>query len=368
VFIASCLLAAVLMGCRREASTPDAPAVQSDTLTIQTPSEKSARPASVQGPAHPDEPVEIEAVVLSPQITVEKPTLDLGEVGTDSKRTGEFHFKNTGNAPLKILEVHSCCGVTTRGVVAGQEYAPGQSGTLEFDYLAGSMPAASAPRELRLQTNDPERSVISLAIKASIVRRVQVDPLLLRLFLKRENADCRDITIRSLDGKAFSIASVKSTADTVSVEFDPSVKATEFVLKPRVDMDKLPQNLKGAISIDLTHPECSNLRVRFDVLPEFTVNPVQLMIFNMRPEQPVQREVWILSNYRDDFEVESVTSQHGHIQLLDQKKVGNRYQLQIEIKVPVKEGENTIAADVLNVKIKDGEIVSIPFRGFYVGG
>ena len=103
-------------------------------------------------------------------------------------------------------------------------------------------------------------------------------------------------------------------------------------------------------------------------MPEFTVNPQHLMIFNMRPDQPVQREVWILSNYCEDFELESVSSQNGRITLLEKKKVGNRYQLQIEVKVPPKEGDNTIAADVLNVKIKDGPTVSIPFRGFYVGG
>jgi hypothetical protein len=366
--VASCVFATALTGCRREASKADAPAAQSAALTAQVPPVEPAEPVPAGQQASPDKLPEVLAVASGPRITVEKAIVDLGEVGTDSKRTGEFRFTNTGNAPLKILDVHFCCGVATRGVAAGQEYAPGQSGVLEFDYSSGSMPVSKVTRELRLKTNDPEQDLVSLVIKASVVRRVAIDPPRLRLFLKRDNADCCDITIRSLDGKAFSIASVKSTANTISAKYDPAVKATEFVLKPRVDMEKLPSNLKGTISIDLTHPECSNLRVLFDVLPEFTVNPLHLMIFNMRPEQPVQREVWILSNYRDDFEIESVSSQNGHITLLDKKKVGNRYQLQIEVKAPVKQGENTIAADVLTVKIKDGETISIPFRGFYVGG
>lgn len=369
VFLAMCLPAGALIGCRREVSKGDARPVPVDrSTTVQVPPEDLARPDSPKEPISTGQPVDVQALVLSPTITIEKPLLDLGEIGTDSKRTGEFRFTNTGNAPLKILQVHGCCGVTTRGVEAGQEYAPGQRGVLEFELPAGSVPVSSRTWELRLQTNDPEHSLVSLAIKASIVRRVTVDPLRITLFLKRENADCRDITIRSLDGIPFSITSVKSIGNVISADFDPDVKATEFVLKPRVDMQKLSTHRRGSVSIDLTHPECANLRVLFDVLPEFTVNPQNLMIFNLRPEQPVQREVWILSNYQDDFEIESVSSQNGRITLLEKKKVGNRYQLQVQIKVPPKEGDNTIAADILNVKVQDGETVSIPFRGFYAGG
>lgn len=352
-----CLLVAVLMGCRNEASVAKSPADQPASATVSVD----------QTQTKPAEPVELKVTVLAPKITFEEPILDLGEVGTDTKRTGQFTFTNTGNAPLKILQVHSCCGVALRGVEAGQEYAPGEKGTLEFDYLTGSAPQPSVTRELRMQTNDPEQNLVTLTIKAAIVRRVEQDPQRLRLFLKRENADCGDITIRSLDGKPFSITGFKSTANAISAEFDPNATATQFVLKPKADMEKLQRNVRGQISIDLTHPECGNVRVPFDVLPEFTINPAQLMVFNLRPEQPVQREVWVLSNYREDFEIESVSSQKGIIKLLDKKKVGNRYQLKVEINPPARQDENTMAADMLEVKIKDGEPVSIPFRGFYAG-
>jgi len=358
----------LLAGCSREAAKGDTQAIETSNSEVQ------AQPVAPTNPGSSDERIasgkseNAEVTESGPKITVEDPVVDLGVIGTDSTRTGEFRFKNTGSAPLKILDVHSCCGVVTRGVKAGQEYAPGQSGALEFEYQANSVPVSKVIRELRLQTNDPDQGLVSLAIKASVERRLSVEPLKLMLLLKRENADCCDITIRSLDKKPFSIAAIRSTANAIAIDFDPDAKATHFVLKPRVDMEKLQTNLKGTISIDLTHPECTNVRVLFDVLPEFTVNPVHLMIFNMRPDQPVQREVWIMNNYQEDFEIESVSSQNGRITLLETKKVGNRCQLQIEIKVPPKAGDNTIAADVLNVKIKDGETVSIPFRGFYVGG
>jgi hypothetical protein len=354
--VALCLTAALLAGCHNEASTGKAPA-KTDGSTAQADSAQKA--------ASEAKPVELKATELPPTITFEKPVLDLGEIGTDSKRTGGFKFTNTGKSPLKILQVHSCCGVATKGVEAGDEFAPGESGVLEFEYLVGSTPSAAMTKELRIRTNDPEHTIVSLTIKAAIVRRVECTPRALRLFLKRENAGCGDVTIRSLDGRPFSITSIKSTANAVPIDYDPNAQATEFVLNPRPDMEKLPHNVRGVISFDLTHPECSNVRVLFDVLPEFTVNPAHLMLFNVRAGQPIQRELIVLSNYQDEFEIESVSSQKGFVKLLDKKKLGNRYQLEVEITAPARQGEDTIVADVIEIKVKDGEPVSIPLRGFY---
>jgi hypothetical protein len=347
------LLAGVLAGCQ---SNPPAAKPVAD------------KPAEAVVPAEAVEPVELKVTVLVPKMTVEKPNLDLGEIGTDTKHTGRFEFTNAGNAPLKILQVYACCGVTAKGVENGQEYAPGQSGALEFEYITGSSPIPEITRELRMRTNDPEKSIVSLTIKAAIVRRVECSPQKLKLFLRKENAACGEVTLRSLDGKPFSITSFRSTANVISAVFDPNASATEFVLKPRADMEKLPRNIRGVISVNLTHPECSNIRMPFDVLPEFTINPAHLMVWDLRAGQTIQRDIQIFGNYQSDFEVESVSSQNGTVTLLEKKKTDDHYELRIEIKAPERKDDNAMATDVVEVKIKDGETVSIPFRGIYVEG
>ncbi len=364
-------MAATLTGCQGTLS-------KEKSLIEKTP---VVQPTTEVAQAQPD------AGTPTAKITVEKSVVDLGEIGMNSKVSGKFAFVNSGQATLRILQVRSCCGVIVRGVEKGQEFGPGERGILEFDYMTGPTPLSGVKRELRLQTNDPEQKFVSLTIKASIVQRIETDPARLRLFLRQENAGCGAITIRSLDGKPFSIVNFKSTANTISAGFDPNVKATEFVLKPQADMDKLQRNVRGVVSIDLTHPECSNVRLLYDVLPEFTVNPAHLMVFNVHAGQPIQRDVWILSNYRDEFDVESVSSQKGYIKLLEKKKVEGRYQLRIEITPPAPDSDdgtaasssdtqnptagtrqgkkNALVADMLEVKIQDGETLSIPFRGFY---
>lgn len=352
------LALALPSGCHPSASGGKTPATPvSADATAQA---GASNPATSQAA----KPVEVEVTMLLPKISVEKAVYDFGDVGPETTQTAKFEFKNTGQGTLRISQVKTCCGVKARGVENGQEYAPGKGGVLELDCMFGSYPG-DLRRTVHVYTNDPDQNVVALALKAKIVRRVDYKPQRLRLFLRQENGGCGEITLTSLDGRPFSISGFRSTANALTAEIDPAVQATEFVLKPKANMDTLKRNHRGQVSIELTHPECKNVRILYDVVPEFTVNPPQVMLFNLKAEEPAQRDIWIISNYQDEFEIESTNSQKGTIKIISQEKVGNRYQLKVEVTPPAREGERAVLSDVLEVKIKDGEMLSIPFRGFY---
>jgi hypothetical protein len=230
---------------------------------------------------------------------------------------------------------------------------------LEIDYRATSRPG-SVKQDLYLQSNDPIQSVVALTIKAGIALRVHFEPPILRLFLQQDNAGAGVITLTSLDGRPFAIEAFRATDHAIEADIDPRIEATEFVLKPIVDVGKLERSLRGQISIDLTHPECRNLRVPYVVLPEFTVSPPSIILFNLQPEQPVEQEISIVSNYQDDFEIESVSSQKGTVALLNKTKVQNRCQLKLQITPPPAEGERGVVSDAVEVRTKDGQAISIP--------
>ncbi len=358
------MLLACQFGCRQESARPQAQAETEVKITRVVPSERSA--AADGEKADPPDAVKISDfhVVATPRIAMESVEHDFGEIGPDTSQTAEFRFTNTGTAPLRVTQVRSCCGVVTKGVKPGQEYAPGESGVLEINYRAGSQPG-SMRRNLYIECNDPAQRVVTLTITATIAPRVHYEPSTLKLFLRQDNAGAGDITLTSLDGKPFAITGFRATATAIKADFDPRVEATEFVLKPIADLEKLKSNLRGQISIDLTHPECRNVRLLYDVLPEFTVSPQTIMLFNLKAGVPVEREIWILSNYQDDFEIESVSSQKGIVTLLAKTKVQNRYQLKLRIIPPPAEGERAVLSDFVEAKIKDGEVLSIQCRGFY---
>jgi len=387
--LAVLLLCGVLLvlpsGCHRQAADSQPLAVEAEPGPVSEPASTTvaAEPTSAREATETPRAKPVQEVAkAAPKITFEKVVCDFGEIGTDAKHKGQFKFENTGNRPLKIVRVKSCCGVAASGVKAGDVYPPGKGGILNITYNAGSHPG-DVNRKLYIQCNDPVQDVVTLTLKAKIVRCVEYEPKRLRLFLNQKNAGAGDITLTSVKGQPFSITSFRSTANSIRAEFDPNAEATTFVLRPQADMAKLARNLKGQISIDLSHPECKNVRLLYDVLPEFTINPPQILLFNLTEGKAVQREIWVLSNYSDDFEIESVSSRKGTVKLLESKKIkgtatspssagvggrgrpGVRYQLRVEITPPPVEGERAVLSDVLDVKIKDGTTLSIQCRGFY---
>ncbi len=396
-FVTLSVCGAVLLlqlGCRQEASSTKAPAAQAPSSTsaavVQAKPAQPAAPektvtaAPVVGAAQPAPRPTVasqpQPVTGKPKIQFQTAAQDFGDVGPETSHTMKFEFKNAGDAPLKVAHVTGCCGSVVRGVRDGQEFAPGESGTIEVDYRTGPYPG-SLVRRITVNSNDPNEPVANLTIKANVVYRVEHSPNRLNLFPKKANAGCAAITIKSTDGKPFSISGFRATANTMTADFDPNVKATEFVLKPKADVDKLARNPKGQVSISLTHPECARIDILYDVLPEFSVTPTNLTLFNLKANEPIQRELWILSNYEEDFEIDSISSQRGAMKVLDTKKVpsatktdgktgntettGARYQVKIEITPPVMEDKRSILSDIMEIKLKGGETLTVQCRGFY---
>ena len=298
-----------------------------------------------------------------PEIKFEKLVYDFGEVGPSAKQRGEFKFTNVGKALLKITKVEKCCGVVTK--LDDMEYAPGESGVLKVEWNSGPR-SSTMTRKLVVHSNDPNTPVANLTIKAKVLLQITWEPKRLKLFLDEDNAGCPKITISSIDNRPFSITGFKSTADSITVDYDPSVKATKYALEPKIDIKKLQKSLKGHINISFDHPMGKTAIILFSVLPKYTVNPPLLIIFNAEPEKPIVRKISILNNYGKDFEIESVSSENDvvTIKLHEQRKIRNGYQLDVEITPPAAGGK-TRFTDLFSVSIKDGEKLPIRCNGYY---
>lgn len=304
--------------------------------------------------------------ISKPKIVFEDKLLDFGKIGPETKPTGEFRFTNTGNATLEITGVHQCCGIVASLKNEKSKYEPGEKGAIEITF-ANSMRSGMFMRQPIVYSNDPIEPNLALTITAEIVDKVSAQPAALKLFLDEDNAKCPKLTIKSTDNQAFSIRDIQSTGNCITVPYDPNVKATEFVLEPKVDMAKLGQNMKGNVDIILTHPDMSILTVPFDVLSKFKVDPPLIIAINAKPGEPVVRKIWVFNNYDQDFEIGSVTSQNNYITVLSQSKLPNDskgYQFEVRLTPPPPEGKTSFN-DELYIQIKNGEKLKINCNGYY---
>jgi len=300
----------------------------------------------------------------APKIKFDKVVLDFGKVGPETKSTGEIKLTNTGEGILKITKVEQCCGVVTR--LEKHEYAPGESGTLKVTYNA-TAEIGSFKGELFVKSNDNTNPEAKLTIKSEIVSKIACTPNKLKLFLNEENAGCEKLTITSLDNKPFEIKGFTSTAECITADFDPTVKATEFVLDLKVDSEKLQKNKKGNIKISLTHPEGKSAYILYNVVPKYTIDPQALIFFNAEPQKPIKKTIKVLNNYTDDFEIGSTSSKDNTIKVIRTSKVENGYHLDIEITPQAKE-EKIRFSDVFYINIEGGEQLVVSCTGYYARG
>ena len=348
------LIALLLAGCPKRRALAEKPSVKAPTV-----------PVAAQAPVA-DSNTEPNTPAGKPQITFENAVHNFGTVSPSSVNACEFKFKNTGTGLLKILDVHAPCGCTTPKLEK-KEFPPGQSGNISVKYRAPNA-ARFDTKQVYVTTNIPENPKVAMTIKANIVAQVSAEPDKLELSLRQPNAACPNLIIASNDRKPFSIKKIESTGDCIAVDFNSVRQATRFVLQPKVDVEKLRQqiNLEGNIAIDISHPNCPSLNVKFAAPSEFKVEPQTITILRAEPNIPVSKQVAIRSLHDEPFEIESVSSRFGITKVQKQTKDPNGpVTLDLLITPTPAKNRKNMFSDVLTVKIKNSQSLRINCRGFY---
>jgi Protein of unknown function (DUF1573) len=300
------------------------------------------------------------AARAAPRVTFEKSQYDFGEVSPGSSQMGQFTFTNTGRRLLRIIEVQKCCGAVIK--LDKRQLAPGQSGVLTVQYHFNG--SGLMTRQIHLTTNDPVNPHLTLTLKARVVPRVVCEPQQLRLFVRGPKAGCPPITITSIDKRPFSVTSFKSTRDCITADFDPSVKATKFVLHPTVNFTALQRGSVGLVTIGLAYPERGSTSIFFRPVPDFKITPQALIFINLEPQKPITRNLVVQSNYNEDFQIASVSSKKGYVKLLDEHKIGNGYQLDLEITPPPADATRKFD-DLLYLYLKGDAKLQVKLYGWF---
>lgn len=304
-------------------------------------------------------------VKKTPKITFDKLVHNFGNVSPATTHICQFNFTNTGDGILEINEVEKTCGCTPF-VLTKTEYAPGEKGSLKVGFYSDTQLGRTS-KSIYIYSNDEANPELELAIQANVMAKIDYEPKTLNLMLMQPNANCPTITIRSLDNQPFSITDFKSTDGCITADYDPSIQARQFVLKPRVDMQKLESTMDGRFEIGLSHPETKVVSGTFDAPPRFAISPRAIMIHQADPQQPVVKKVNVISNYNEEFEIESAFSKEGHITVRNQRRTNNGYELDLEIRPPVAKGRTRMFSDVFSVDLKEIGRLNIVCNGFYPG-
>ncbi len=315
---------------------------------------------------------ETAATAQEPRITFETNVHDFGEIGLFTKHICEFRFKNTGTGVLTVeKKIESVCGCTVP-VLSKTQYAPGEEDAIQVTYTAGDS-LGSTTKVLKVYSNDRTNGgTMSLRIQATLVERVVCEPKQLELRLKGPDANCPPLTLRSLDHRTFAIAAALSNGSAIAAGVDPSRQAAEFTLRPMLDPEQLQKHPTGHLVLTLTHPECPEVRVPYQIVHEFQFTPASVVLFNAEPNHPVMLEGVVLSNsYAEEFDVTACVSKTHRVRVMgkekfvsdDQRSTG--YRLRLGILPPAVSNSKGFFEDVLSVRLTNGKELQLPCRLFY---
>jgi hypothetical protein len=353
VLVLQCWFAGQAIGAQAPASKP---AAEPNAASPQAPAKPA--PSKIEGPqaaAEPNGP--------SPKIVFEQTVHDFGPVAPGSLNPCKFKFKNKGAGILKISDVTKTCGCTVFELIK-REYAPGEEGAIDVGYNADRSSGVRT-RHLYVLSNDKDNPRVDLTIKASIAQKIVYNPEKLDYMTRGENPGVLELTMKSVDDQNFAITAFNATGDAVSADFDPNQKAAKFILKTKMDPKKTGVNSSGRIEITTSHPECPTITVPFSVLARFKVDPPAINVLNAEVNKSVERELWLLNNYSEDFEIASATSKGGIIRVISQEKIGNRCKFGLAIIPPPTPNPARMFTDTLTITTKDGEKIEVACRGFY---
>ena len=96
----------------------------------------------------------------------------------------DFFFTNTGSATLRIVSVNTSCGCTTAGEWT-REVAPGGSGKIPLQFNSGNF-SGPITKTATVTSTDPATPSVSLQIKGSVWRPLEVNPPVAMLSVNSE--------------------------------------------------------------------------------------------------------------------------------------------------------------------------------------
>lgn len=116
----------------------------------------------------------IALAAAAPELTVDRASVDFGTYPANQTKAHVFLLKNTGDQPLKIINIRKTCGCSEANV-DHNEISVGGTASLTAVIKAGSI-AGPFSKNLFVENNDPKQRFLMLLLNGNSVPLVIVKP------------------------------------------------------------------------------------------------------------------------------------------------------------------------------------------------
>ena len=195
-----------------------------------------------------------------PVISFDNESHDYGPVMYGDKVSHEFTVTNTGDQTLTIEKLESTCGCT-QAVKGASEVPPGGKTHILTSFDTKGMKAGKKLKKVYVNSNDPKRPMIALAVTADVIRQLSVDPpSVARKLPKPVETLSFPAKVTNSSDKAVTIKGAKAPAGSLQAVLDPerivvephSTSPFTVVLKPKNEPNRY--YWMGKVLLETDHP------------------------------------------------------------------------------------------------------------------
>lgn len=218
------------------------------------------------------------AVAAQPRIHCGTLVQELGPVTRGARVQRTYELENRGDAPLHLRDVETSCACTTVPL-AQRVIAPGETLPLAVDFDSTSF-EGPVTKHILVLTDDPERPVLTLELRATVVSYYRASPSPVRLGAMGRNSGAQArILLSRTDGRPIvprAVAVPKASGLEASLHPGPEPSACE--LRLRLPEGTSPRPLRGMLLVTLEDPVQPQLRLPLEgeVVPDLSVHPARL--------------------------------------------------------------------------------------------
>lgn len=207
--------------------------------------------------------------VAGPQITFDKENHDYGKIRYGETVTEEFVFSNTGDGTLVIEDLKSSCGCTN-AVKGSREIPPNGKSKIVAAFDTTGLRAGAKVKTIFVHSNDPDRPVVKLIVRADVVKELNVEPPSIAKQLKGFTEEIPiPMKLTNSSAKAYKVTGFQGDPTGLTVRMNPGsfdVPAESTVpFTVTLVPDKAPSRVyyMGKLQLLTDHPQEADLEVRY---------------------------------------------------------------------------------------------------------
>jgi hypothetical protein len=222
----------------------------------------------------PESPIVINLTNLpAPKIKFEKMIWDFGKVTGGDTVKAEFIFTNIGERTLEVMDVHPGCGCTTAGD-STRKVEPGKTGVIPLQLNTTSL-VGDVIKTAAVSCNDPETPQLTLQLKASVWRPIEVSPQIAIMPLTTESpSNAASVKIINNIDTPLEVSDVASSSPAFGAELKTLKAGKEYEIWVRT----LPPFPSNTVQASVTAKTSSSNMPTVSVVAYASVQPTIMAI------------------------------------------------------------------------------------------